>query len=211
MKRLIVAACLAVGIHVALLSIRPQWTPPAIMMPQSRSVSISLVAAPQAPAKKAAPQPITPPKPKPKPKPVAAPQPEPEPVPEPDLSPEVQPDEPEQQMLEEMSDQEDQADQTPGQQEGAVITSSVPRYDINPRPVYPPVAIRRRYEGTVLLEVLVSREGRAQEAKVVQSSGYTILDRRALTTVEKWVFVPAMRGAEPVETWVEVPVVFELK
>ena len=62
-----------------------------------------------------------------------------------------------------------------------------------------------------MLEVMVTREGRAGQVKVVQSSGYGILDRRAVKTVQKWLFTPARRGDEPVEALVTVPIVFELK
>jgi periplasmic protein TonB len=37
------------------------------------------------------------------------------------------------------------------------------------------------------------------------------LDRSALSAVRRWRFEPARRGAQPIETWVQVPVRFELK
>lgn len=215
MKRLLLAACLAVGIHVALFSMRPHWTPPALLMPQSRNVTISLVEGPQAPPQKVTSKPVVQPKPKPipKPKPVKVPRPIVKALPEPEPTPssDVETAEPEQQqVLEDPLPEEAQTSQATGFKDGAVIQNSVPRYDINPRPSYPPVAKRRGYEGTVVLDVLVTREGRAGEVIVVQSSGYAILDRRALATVKKWVFVPARRGTEPVEMQVTVPIVFEL-
>lgn len=219
MKRLVLAAWLAMGAHVALFSFEPQWTPPTRLMPQNRSVTISLVEAPPAPqpkkksASKPKPKSVTRPKPKPKPvkvpKPVAAVVPEPEPAPEP--VPEDEPAETETEQADAPHLEETPSVEPPGAQEGAIIKSSVPRYDINPSPTYPRVAKRRGYEGTVVLSVRVTPQGRVGEIRVRQSSGYTILDRQALSTVGKWVFTPALRGTKAVEMWVDVPIEFELR
>jgi len=37
-----------------------------------------------------------------------------------------------------------------------------------------------------------------------------LLDNAALEGVREWKFVPARKGAEPVEGWVRVPIVFRL-
>jgi protein TonB len=92
----------------------------------------------------------------------------------------------------------------------AAIRASVPLYDLNPPPVYPWVARRRNYQGTVLLDVRVTAEGLVAEVKVARSSGYPVLDRSALKSVRHWRFEPARRGSHPIETWVQVPVRFEL-
>lgn len=224
MKRLLLAACLAIGAHVAFFSIQPQWTLPTQLMPQNRSVTISLVEAPPAPSPKVLPQPkklpAPKPKPRPKPKPVKAPEPVVVTEPEPDLDPEqeleplpeIAPADTDTKQAEATLLSEETKDvEPPGAMEGAIIQSSVPRYDINPTPNYPRVAKRRGYEGTVVLEVLVTPEGRVGQIRVGQSSGHTILDRQALATVGKWVFTPALRGSEAVEMWVDVPIEFELK
>lgn len=210
MKRLIVAGCLAVGIHVALFIIRPQLTPPAMLMPQSSSVTISLVEAPPAPPKKILSPPAKKLKPKPKPEVAPAPAIETAPEPEPEPLKEIQSEEHDQKAREEEPVEDEKTSETPGAQEGAVIQSSVPRYDINPEPKYPSVARRRGYEGTVVLKVLVTIEGRTGQVTVVQSSGFKILDRRAVETVQKWLFIPALRGSEAVETVVNVPITFQL-
>jgi protein TonB len=87
----------------------------------------------------------------------------------------------------------------------------VPLYDLNPPPVYPWVARRRHYQGTVLLDVRVTAQGIVAEVKVARSSGYPVLDRSALKSVRRWRFEPARRGSRPIETWVQVPVRFELE
>ncbi len=79
------------------------------------------------------------------------------------------------------------------------------------KPPYPPLARKRGYQGRLILRLLVSREGKVAQIKVVQSSGYSILDRTAVKTVKGWRFIPAYKGKEAVPFWVEVPVVFNLK
>jgi len=91
------------------------------------------------------------------------------------------------------------------------VTEAVPLYQINPPPVYPVAARRRKQTGTAMLEVLVSPEGRVSELRLVKSSGHSSLDRAALKSVKKWVFKPGTKGMKKVEMWVRVPVVFQLK
>ena len=79
------------------------------------------------------------------------------------------------------------------------------------KPPYPPLARRKGYQGRLILRFLVSREGKVTQIKVVQSSGYSILDRTAVKTVKGWRFIPAYKGKEAVPFWVEVPVVFNLE
>lgn len=83
-------------------------------------------------------------------------------------------------------------------------------YLSNPKPDYPLAARRRGMEGTVRLEVAVSSEGRPTRVRVAHGSGHELLDTLAQRAVENWRFQPARRGGEPVESTVEVPVVFRL-
>lgn len=81
----------------------------------------------------------------------------------------------------------------------------------NPPPRYPPAARRSGDEGTVLLKVLVTSDGAAARVELDRSSGSVLLDGAALDAVRIWRFVPARRGAQNVEDWVRVPVVFRLE
>ncbi len=81
----------------------------------------------------------------------------------------------------------------------------------NPPPRYPPAARRNGSEGTVLLKVLVSAEGVPLRVELDQSSGSSPLDSAALDAVKGWRFVPAKRGAQNIEDWVRVPIVFRLE
>ncbi len=86
-----------------------------------------------------------------------------------------------------------------------------PAYKENPRPEYPRLARRRGYQGTTILEVLVGATGRVLDIRVLNSSGYEILDNAAVASVREWLFEPGMKGDQRVEMWVRVPVRFELK
>ena len=91
------------------------------------------------------------------------------------------------------------------------IQEAVPVYRKNPSPKYPRMARRRGYEGTVVMEVLVNRDGSVEELRLYESSGYTVLDRSAMNSVKKWLFHPGKRGDKEVDMWVKVPVRFQLK
>ncbi len=80
----------------------------------------------------------------------------------------------------------------------------------NPGPRYPSASRRSREEGTVMLKVLVSPDGRAQELLVATSSGFTRLDEAALATVKRWAFLPAKKAGKAVSAWVLVPVTFAI-
>jgi len=104
---------------------------------------------------------------------------------------------------------------------GAAATSPVqvalpvvlaqPLYRENPPPEYPPLARRRQLEGTVVLEVLVSAEGKVSGLAVHESSGHALLDEAALKAVKGWRFEPGRRGGAPVAMPVLVPVRFGLR
>ena len=219
MKRLVIAAVLAAGLHVAAIWVAGPGTRPVLPLARSQSMTINLVSvqalaiSPSPPVPKKI-QP--PPRPKPKPKPVAHRRPEPPPpAPEPAPAPPMAEPEPSPSPVAEQApvetDTAEQADPGPvSRQEHGAVQESVPLYDLNPPPVYPRVARRRNYQGTVLLDVRVTAQGTVAEVKVAHSSGYSVLDRSALSSVRNWRFEPARRGARSIETWVQVPVRFEL-
>jgi protein TonB len=91
------------------------------------------------------------------------------------------------------------------------VHEATPLYRRNPVPEYPLIARKRGYQGTVVLEVLVNREGKVKELTLSASSGYSVLDQAALTGVKTWLFDPGTRGGEKVDMWVKVPVRFQLE
>ncbi|HUL57522.1 MAG TPA: energy transducer TonB, partial [Usitatibacter sp.] len=89
-----------------------------------------------------------------------------------------------------------------------------PRFDLayldNPAPEYPPLSRRLREQGRVMLRVLVSAQGSAQDVEIGTSSGSERLDRAAVEAVRRWRFEPARRGSQAVAAWALVPVLFQL-
>jgi periplasmic protein TonB len=81
----------------------------------------------------------------------------------------------------------------------------------NPKPAYPPVSRRLREQGVVVLKVNVRADGSVANALIEKHSGSVRLDDAALAAVRRWNFVPARRGHEPIESWVLVPIEFELR
>ncbi len=93
---------------------------------------------------------------------------------------------------------------------GPAVQLAIPLYLKNPRPEYPELARRRRFQGTVLLEVLVKKDGRPGDVKISRSSGHPSLDRAALAAVKKWVFKPGSKNGKAMEMRVKIPIRFQL-
>lgn len=84
-------------------------------------------------------------------------------------------------------------------------------YGNAPPPPYPGLAIRRGWQGEVLLRVKVGADGRALEAVVERSSGHRLLDRAASEHVlARWRFQAARQGGRLVEAWALVPISFKI-
>jgi protein TonB len=81
----------------------------------------------------------------------------------------------------------------------------------NPRPPYPELALRRGWEGDVLLRVRVSLDGRPLGVSIEKSSGRDVLDEAAVAAVRGWVFVPARVAGQTIAGSVTVPIVFHLQ
>lgn len=146
------------------------------------------------------------------------PMPEPEPVVEP-----LSPSQKEVEQEEELGQLENSADEAEKQEEltaalpekvgppEPAVRKAFPLYRNNPAPYYPPVARRRGYQGEVVLEVLVGRDGSVLECRVAGSSGYAVLDRAALESIRAWEFEAGRLGDEKIEMWVRVPVRYQLE
>lgn len=86
-----------------------------------------------------------------------------------------------------------------------------PQIRTNPVPPYPADALAARWEGRVVLRVMVDAEGRVESARLQESSGVPSFDDSALTTVYRWRFHPGRSGGVPVAREVNVPIRFELR
>ena len=98
-----------------------------------------------------------------------------------------------------------------GTDKAGVVQLASPRYQLNSPPLYPGLARKRGQAGTVVLQVLVNRQGRVDDLKVEVSSSFSLLDRAALAAVNKWSFEPGRQNGEAISMWVRVPVTFRLK
>ena len=52
--------------------------------------------------------------------------------------------------------------------------------------------------------------GKAEKVEIKGSSGYAPLDQAAVEGLKRWLFRPARYGERAVESWVKIPVVFQL-
>jgi protein TonB len=73
-------------------------------------------------------------------------------------------------------------------------------------PTYPEFAREAQIQGKVTLHVLVGKDGRVKNVKVIK--GVTGLNEAAVDAIKKWVFKPALSNNKPVAVWVEVPMDF---
>ena len=73
-------------------------------------------------------------------------------------------------------------------------------------PAYPEFAREAQIQGKVVLHVLVGKDGRVKNVKVIK--GVTGLNEEAVKAIQKWVFKPALSNNKPVAVWVEVPMDF---
>ena len=75
-------------------------------------------------------------------------------------------------------------------------------------PVYPPIAVAVRAEGTVVLQATISKTGTIENVRVV--SGHPMLQQAALDAVRTWRYRPYLLNGEPVAVETTVDVIFRL-
>jgi len=86
---------------------------------------------------------------------------------------------------------------------------SAPLAIFDPDPEYSDEARQAKYQGTVMLWVVVGADGRAHEIRVQQSLGMG-LDEKAIEAVRGWRFAPGVKDGVPVAVEVNIEVVFRL-
>ena len=77
-------------------------------------------------------------------------------------------------------------------------------------PIYPRIAKKSGWEGTVLVRVTVEANGRASKVDVSRSSGHKVLDDAAIQAIRRWAFRPARDGNIPIRSVVVIPLKFSL-
>jgi TonB family protein len=91
---------------------------------------------------------------------------------------------------------------------GGDVSAPVPK--IQPRPPYTLKALNKGIEGTVLLQIIVRKDGTSDSYKIVRGLGYG-LDESAVNTIfHLWRFQPGTLNGNPVDVQIELPVSFTL-
>jgi TonB family protein len=75
-------------------------------------------------------------------------------------------------------------------------------------PVYPPLALQARIQGTVRFTAIISREGRVQNLQLV--SGHPLLVESARNVVGQWEYRPTLLNGSAVEVVTQIDVNFTL-
>jgi periplasmic protein TonB len=86
---------------------------------------------------------------------------------------------------------------------------SAPRAIFAPDPEYSEEARKAKYQGTVVLFMVVGPDGRARDIRVMRSVGMG-LDEKAIEAVRTWKFDPARRDGQAVAVQINVEVSFRL-
>ena len=219
-------------IHGGALATASLWPPSAPVADQLPTINGVLIDAPPADVVQPPAAASKPPQPEPQPKEkpiLSEPKPEPEPKPKPKPKPVEKPQTKAQPEKAVTPPPEPPAETvaadppppkttaatqaTPNSAAGAPVT--VPRIDAkhrnNPAPAYPRLSRRRGEEGTVVLELMVLKDGTVEEITIKESSGYPRLDKSAMEAVRRWKYNPATRGGQPIDYRYLQPVTFSLK
>lgn len=80
----------------------------------------------------------------------------------------------------------------------------------NPHPNYPLLARKKGWEGRVIIQANIDKKGNVKFIKVIESSGFRVLDDASLETLKIWKFRPAILGDKFVDDIVNIPVRFVL-
>jgi protein TonB len=86
---------------------------------------------------------------------------------------------------------------------------SAPHAIYAPDPEYSEEARRAKYQGTVLLWVIVGSDGRPRDIRILRSLGMG-LDEKAVEAVRQWRFDPSTKDGHPVAVEVNIEVSFRL-
>lgn len=100
-----------------------------------------------------------------------------------------------------------------GSGSGSGSEAAVPPRLIKQRPPeYPATARQAEIEGTVLVKIVVARDGSVKQASVAETSGASSLDQAAVRAVESWRFIAAQdHFGQAVRCYTYIPISFSLK
>jgi TonB family protein len=84
-----------------------------------------------------------------------------------------------------------------------------PRPTYTPEPEFSEQARRAKFQGTVVLQIVVNKKGDVVRVRLERALGMG-LDQNAMEGVERWRFAPATRNGQPVAVMMNVEVAFNL-
>ena len=88
----------------------------------------------------------------------------------------------------------------------------LPSLKEDPAPIrYPRWAVREGWEGTFVIAIEVLVSGEVGRWKVMESTGYPLLDEVAAKAIKAWKFHPAAENGKAVVACIQVPIHFELQ
>ena len=76
------------------------------------------------------------------------------------------------------------------------------------KPLYPPIAMQARIQGTVVLQAVIGKDGTVQDLHLI--SGHPMLAPAAIEAVRQWRYRPYLLNDEPVEVDTQINVNFTL-
>ena len=91
---------------------------------------------------------------------------------------------------------------------GGNVSAPTVLYRIEPE--YSEEARKARYQGTVVLEAVIRRDGKVDIVHLVRSLGFG-LDENAIEALKRWRFRPAMKDGAPVDVTMNIEVRFSLR
>jgi TonB family protein len=85
-----------------------------------------------------------------------------------------------------------------------------PRAIYSPEPEFSEEARKRKVQGVVVLDIIVTSAGKAVQIRVVQGPGHGLAEK-AVEAVSQWKFEPATKDGKPVSVEIAVEVDFRLQ
>lgn len=93
----------------------------------------------------------------------------------------------------------------------AATTPAVVDFRTCAKPEWPKEALRKEQQGKVTLAYLIDESGAVTDSKVVQSSGFPMLDMAARDGIIKCRFTPSTRDGKPQAAWMKMQYVWTLQ
>lgn len=90
---------------------------------------------------------------------------------------------------------------------GGGVSDPIPIY--KPEPEYSEEARKAKFQGAVMLQIIIDENGRTRDIRVLRPLGLG-LDEKAIEAVQKWRFRPSLKEGRPVAVMANVEVNFRL-